>query len=101
VQRQLEHDVDLARRHPPALPGRDQSDERVDQVVGRERRDRRQLAERHDELARQADLLLGLAQRRLAQIGVLGVTAPTREGDLARVPAQVGATSREHHRRRL
>ena len=52
-------------------------------------------------VARQPDLLLGLAQRRLGQVGVLGVLAPAGEGDLAGVAAQVGAAPREHDVRRL
>ena len=59
-----------------ATPAGIVADERVDHVAGRERRGRRQLAEQAAPAAAQADLLLGLAQRRVAQVGVLGVRRP-------------------------
>ena len=50
-----------------------------------------------DGLARQPDLLLGLAQRGVAQVllALLDVLATAGEGDLAGVPAQVVAAARE------
>ena len=49
-----------------------------------------------DVVRRQADLLLGLAQRGLAQVLVRLVLAPAGERDLAGVPAQVRAALGEH-----
>jgi hypothetical protein len=95
VERELQYGVDLGGRHLPALAGGDQADEGVDQVAGDERRGRGKLAQDLDVDARQADLLLGLAQRGFAQIGVLGVVAAAGKGDLSGVAAQVGAPARE------
>ena len=73
----------------------------MDQVARDERRGRWELAEHLHAAARQADLLLGLAQRGLAQIGVLGIAAPAGKRDLAGVAAQVGASLREDRMRPL
>jgi hypothetical protein len=62
----------------------------VDAVVGDEGGDRGQRADRRDRAGVESDLLVGLAQRRRQQVGVARVAAPAGEGDLARVPAEVG-----------
>ena len=77
--------------------GRDRADERVDHVVRRERRRSRQRAEQAHIRAGQADLLLRLAQRGHAQVGVARVAASAGKGDLARVAAQVRAAPGENH----
>ncbi len=46
-------------------------------------------------VALKADLLLGLAQGRVGEVGVLGVPAPAGKGDLPGVAAQVGAAPGE------
>ena len=101
AQGQLEHDVDLARGDLPALARGDLTDERMDQVIRRERRDRRQLAEQLDGPAREPDLLFGLAQRGHAQIGVIGVAPAAGERDLAGVAAQVSAALGQDDVRRV
>ena len=73
----------------------------MDEVARDERRSRCEFAEYLHVGAREADLLLGLAQRGLAQIGVLGILAPAGKRDLAGVAAQVGASLREHRVRLL
>jgi hypothetical protein len=67
----------------------------VDRVARHERRDGRQLAEQAHLATGQADLLFGLAQRRLFQAGVLGVAPAAGKGDLAGVTAQVCAPACE------
>jgi hypothetical protein len=73
----------------------------MDEVVGDERRVRRQRAGELDRRGLEADLLLGLAQRRRRQIRVAGVAAAAGEGDLTRVQAQVGAALGEDQARLL
>ena len=63
VERQLEHLVDLGLLQHPGEAGLDHADERIDRVVGDERRRRRQRADHVDGVRRQADLLVRLAQR--------------------------------------
>ncbi len=91
LQRQLEHSIDLAGRRAPGQPRRDQADERVDDVTSREGRGRRELPEQVHLAARQPDLLFGLAQRGVPQVGILGVAPATGKRDLPGMPAQVGA----------
>jgi hypothetical protein len=88
-ERELENLGDFGGRRLPGVAGLDEPDERVDGVVGGDRRRRLQGADELDRAARQADLLLGLAQGRQAQVGLVVVLAAARERDLARVPAQV------------
>jgi hypothetical protein len=79
----------------------DVADEGVDDVVGDEGASRRQGLADLDLSRAQADLLLGLAQRRGLQAGVAVVAAAAREGDLAGVAAQVGAALGEDQARIL
>ena len=66
-------------------------DERVDLVVRHERADGLERADELDVGGRQADLLLGLAQRGRPQVLVGEVLAAARERDLARVALEVVA----------
>ena len=77
------------------MAGLDQPDERIDGVVGGDRRRRLQRADQLDGVGRQADLLLGLAQRGQAQVGLVVVLAAAGERDLAGVAAQVVAAAGE------
>ena len=78
-----------------------QPDEGVDPVAGDEGRGRRQRPAQLDRGRVEADLLLGLAQRRRAEVGVARVAAPAGKGDLAGVAAQVGAALGEDQARLL
>ena len=69
----------------------DVADEGVDEVVGDEGLDRRQRLAGLDLSRVEADLLLGLAQRRRPQVGVALVAAAAGEGDLTGVAPQVAA----------
>ena len=71
------------------MAGLDDADEREDPVARHERADGRQRTDQLDVRRGQADLLLGLPQRRLVKALAL-VLAPAGEGDLAGVPLQVG-----------
>jgi len=88
-QVELEHGLDLAGRRRPLKSGLDQAHERMDRVVGGDRRSGLQRPDQLDARARQADLLLRLAQRGQAQVGLVVVLTPARERDLARVAAKV------------
>jgi hypothetical protein len=77
------------------VPGLDEPDERIDGVVRGDGRRGLQRADQLDGPRRQADLLLGLAQRRQPQVGLVVVLAAAGEGDLARVAPQVVATAGE------
>src|SRR6266545_799235 len=68
----------------------DQADEGMDLVVGDEGADRGEGADHLDAVAREADLLLGLAERRLEQLLAL-IPPAAGEGDLPGMPAQVRA----------
>ena len=88
---QLEHVGDLGLRDHPREARLDQPDERIDGVVGDERRRRRQRADDLDRVGRQPDLLVRLAQGGGGEVGVLGVAAPAGERDLAGVALEVVA----------
>ena len=95
AEAQLEHLVDLARRERPLRPGLDETDDRIDAEVRRDGRHRVQRAEHLDGVARQPDLLLGLAQGGRHEVGVLLVAPPAGKRDLAGVAAQVVAAAGE------
>src|SRR2546430_1420433 len=80
------------------MAGLDHADERVDRIVRGDRRRRRQRAHQLDRVARQADLLLGLAEGRVTEVLLLflDVLAATRERDLTSMSAQVLPATREH-----
>jgi hypothetical protein len=79
----------------------DAADEGVDAVAGDEGRRRRQLLTELDRSRIEADLLVGLAQRRGGQVGVGFVFAPAGERDLTGVTAKVGAPLGEDEARLL
>ena len=91
LERELEHVGDLGVRDLPLEARLDQADERIDGVVGDERRGRRQRADDLDRVGRQPDLLVRLAQRGGGEVGVLGVAAAAGERDLAGVALEVVA----------
>ena len=99
LQRQLEHVGDLGLRQHPREPGLDQPDERIDGVVGDERRRGRERADDLDGVGRQPDLLVRLAQRGRREVRVLGVAAATGERDLTRVALEVVAALGEDEMR--
>ena len=78
------------------MPRLDEADERIDGVVGGDRRRRLQGAHELDRPRRQPDLLLGLAQRGQPQVGLVVVLASAGERDLAGVAAHVVAAPGEH-----
>src|SRR5829696_380907 len=78
VERGDEHALHLRRVRLEAHSLFDQSDEGVDLVVGDEGADRRQGANNLDVVAREGDLLLGLAQGGVEQLLAL-ITPPARE----------------------
>jgi hypothetical protein len=91
AQRELQHLGDLGLGRQPGLSRLDEPHEGVDGVVGGDGRRRLQGAEELDAAGIEADLLLRLAQRRGAQVGVLGVLAAAGERDLAGVAPEVVA----------
>ena len=98
-ERELEHVGDLGLLDQPREARLDQADERIDGVVGDERRRRRQRADDLDGVGRQADLLVRLAQRGGGEVGVLGVAAAAGERDLAGVALEVVAALGEDEMR--
>jgi len=92
-EREGEQGLDLGRAGPQVELARvrDAADEGVDAVAGDEGVGRRQRLAELDRGRVEADLLLGLAQRRRGEVGVCVVLAAAGEGDLAGVAAQVGA----------
>ncbi len=64
------------------MPGFDHADEGVDAVARDEGAHRRQRPDQLDVARGQADLLVGLAQRSLAEVLGGVILAPARKGDL-------------------
>jgi hypothetical protein len=73
----------------------------VDDVVGRERRGGWQLPEHPHVPAREPDLLLGLSQRRIGKVSILGIATAAGKGDLTRMALQICTASRENDVRLL
>ena len=93
-----EHLGDLAVVGDERRRADDEADERHDQDRRDERVHRRQRAEHLDVDGRQAKLLVRLAQRGRGEVAVLGVLQAAGERDLARMPREVGGSTREHQR---
>jgi hypothetical protein len=80
------------------MAGLDFADERIHRVVGGDGGRRGQRADQAHRVARQPDLLFGLAQRGVAQVLLLAgleLLATAGEGDLSPVAAQVDASAGE------
>ena len=75
----------------------DPADDRRDAIAGH-RLVVGEAAEQRHAVARQADFLLGFAQRRGLDIGVVGFDAAAGKADLAGVVGQVGAALRQQDR---
>ena len=99
LERELEHVRHLRLGEHPGEARLDQADERIDGVVGDERRRRGQRPDDLDRVGRQPDLLVRLAQRGGGEVGVLGVAAPAGERDLAGVALEVVAALGEDEMR--
>src|SRR5436305_2364445 len=78
---------------------RDAPDEGMNPVAGDEGVGRRQFLAKLNLGRVEADLLLRLAQRGRAEVGVLRIAAAAGERDLAGVAAQIGATLGEDEAR--
>ena len=87
--RVADHEAGQRRQHPDERRHEDRRHERVDRPEGAEHRHARRL---------DPDLLVGLTQSGGAEVDVLGVGKPAREGHLAGMARQVGRTLGEHQR---
>ena len=88
---------DLGLLEPPRRVGRDAAEERVDAPAGRAASRAAAARRRPRRVSRgEADLLLGLAQRRREQVGVARLRLAAREPELAAVQAAVVGADDEH-----
>src|SRR6185295_15318326 len=100
AERHGEDHVDLARTRPELVRVRDDADERRDHELRRHRLDVVERAEELDVGGREADLLLGFAQRGREEVGILaGMMPSARKRDLPLMVREMVRAAREEQAR--